>query len=126
MATKANFTHEEWSRVLAAPVITGLAITAADPSGVWGLLKEGMASGWALLNARQDASANSLVKAVAEDFAGEGRSLVRERLQREFKGAQTSDLKRKAVDELRAVSSLVATTHRKMQRLSKLGSATSP
>jgi hypothetical protein len=48
MATKSSFTAEEWGKVLASPMIAGMAITAADPSGVWGLLKEGMAGGWAL------------------------------------------------------------------------------
>src|SRR3712207_7397504 len=93
---------------MAAPVVTGLAITAADPSGLWGLLKEGMASSWALLQAKQDATTNALVRAVAEEFAsGDGRSLVRERLQAMTAGAQAGDLKRKAVDELRAVSSIL-------------------
>ena len=53
MATKANFTSEEWGKLLASPMIAGMAITAADPSGLWGLLKEGMAGGWALVEARQ-------------------------------------------------------------------------
>jgi hypothetical protein len=44
MASRASFTQDEWARVMAAPVVTGLAITAADPSGLWGLLKEGMTS----------------------------------------------------------------------------------
>jgi hypothetical protein len=108
MANKASFTPEEWSRVLSAPMVTGMAITAADPSGLWGLLKESMSSGWALLSAKQDANANSLVKAVAQEFAsGEGRTLMRERLQGTFTGAQPADLKRKAMDELRAVSSIL-------------------
>ena len=38
MATKADFTVEEWGRILASPMVAGMAITAADPSGVWGLL----------------------------------------------------------------------------------------
>ena len=45
-------------KLLSSPMIAGMAITAADPSGVWGLLKEGMAGGWALLEARQNAQAN--------------------------------------------------------------------
>ena len=65
MATKPNFTPDEWSRLLSSPMVAGMAITAADPSGVWGLLKEGMAGGWALLEAREDAQANPLVRAVA-------------------------------------------------------------
>jgi hypothetical protein len=89
-------------------MVTGMAITAADPSGLWGLLKESMSSGWALLSAKQDANANTLVKAVAQEFAsGEGRTLMRERLQATFTGAQPADLKRKAMDELRAVSSIL-------------------
>ena len=69
MATKMNFTAEEWGKLVASPMVAGMAITAADPSGVWGLLKEGMAGGWALLEARQNAQANPLVRAVAEDFS---------------------------------------------------------
>ena len=64
-----------------------MAITAADPSGVWGLLKEGMAGGWALLEARQNAQANPLVKDVAQDFAtAEGRTVARAALQSRFTG----------------------------------------
>ncbi len=82
MATKTNFTAEEWGRLLASPMVAGMAITAADPSGVWGLLKEGMAGGWALLEARQNAQANPLVKDVAQDFStAEGRSVARAALQ---------------------------------------------
>jgi len=40
MADKTSFTPEEWARVVASPLLVGMAITAADPSGV-GLLKEG-------------------------------------------------------------------------------------
>ena len=108
MATKAAFTPEEWSRVLASPMVAGMAITAADPSGLWGIMKEGMAGGWALLHAKQDPNANALVKAVADDFAtGDARSPARERIQATFKGAQAADLKHRAIDELRSVAAIV-------------------
>ena len=82
MANKSTFTSDEWSRLLSSPMVAGMAITAADPGGVWGLLKEGMSGGWALIEARQDAQANQLVRAVAEDFAtSEGRSSARAALQ---------------------------------------------
>ncbi len=48
MATKADFTAEEWGKLLGSPMVAGMAITAADPSGVWGLIKEGMAESGAL------------------------------------------------------------------------------
>ena len=106
MATKSNFTAEEWGRLLSSPMIAGMAITAADPSGIWGLLKEGMAGGWALLEARQNAQANSLVKAVAEDFAtAEGRTAARSALQTRFTGGKLEGLKDAALAELRAIAS---------------------
>jgi hypothetical protein len=108
MAAKRDFNSEEWSRILAAPLVAGAAITAADPSGLWGLMKEGMAGGWALLQAQQHAGAHPLANAIAEDFAsGDARSQARERLQTILRGAGSSDVKTRAIDELRSVASLV-------------------
>ena len=108
MATKSNFTPDEWSRLLSSPMVAGMAITAADPSGVWGLLKEGMAGGWALLEARQNAQANPLVRAVAEDFAtAEGRAGARTALQGRFSGTTFSAMKATALNELRSVSEIL-------------------
>jgi hypothetical protein len=108
MAGKANFTPEEWARVVASPMVAGMAITAADPSGLWGLLKESMASGRALLEARDGDQPNPLAKAVADDIATpETRTAASEWMQKQFKGAQIGDVKQKAIDELRAVSAIV-------------------
>ena len=54
VASKSNFSPDEWSRIVGSPMATGMAVTAADPNGLWGLMKEGMVSGWAMLKARQD------------------------------------------------------------------------
>lgn len=51
MAGKENFTKEEWTLLLESPMIAGMAVTAADPSGLWGLLKESFAGGSALSRA---------------------------------------------------------------------------
>lgn len=108
MATKANFSAEEWGKLLSSPMIAGMAITAADPSGVWGLLKEGMASGWALVEARQHAQTNPLVRAVAEDFAtAEGRAAARSALQARFTNASLKGLKDAALTELKTISGIV-------------------
>ena len=45
MADKSSFTKEEWTLLLENPMMAGMAITAADPSGLWGLLKESFAGG---------------------------------------------------------------------------------
>ncbi len=38
MATKADFTPDEWKTLVQSPLIVGIAVSAADPSGVFGML----------------------------------------------------------------------------------------
>jgi len=40
MADKSSFTPDEWKVVLSSPMLAGLAVTLAEPSGLWGMLKE--------------------------------------------------------------------------------------
>ncbi len=96
MADKTSFTKDEWSLLLKSPMIAGMAITAADPSGLWGLLKESFAGGAAL------------TQAVVADFStSEGRSAARDGLKAEFAGGKPADIKTKCVDSLRQVSALL-------------------
>lgn len=109
MADKTSFTKEEWALLLQSPVIAGIAITAADPSGLWGLMKESLAAGGALAQARSDPAADALVKAVAADFTtSEGRSAAREGLQEKLSGSKPSEVKVQSVELLRQVSTLLA------------------
>jgi len=48
MTDKTNFTKDEWALLLRSPMNAGMAITAAEPSGLFGLLKESFAGGAAL------------------------------------------------------------------------------
>jgi hypothetical protein len=43
MANKQSFTPEEWTKVLQSPMLVGIAVSTADPSGLWGTLKEAAA-----------------------------------------------------------------------------------
>ena len=54
MANKTTFTPEEWKQVLESVMLSGMAVTAADPSGLIGVLKESMATGRNLLAAKSD------------------------------------------------------------------------
>ena len=45
MADKTSFTKDEWALLLRSPMNAGMAITAAEPSGLFGLLKESFAGG---------------------------------------------------------------------------------
>jgi len=108
MADKTSFTKEEWVLLLESPMIAGMAVTAADPSGLWGLLKESFAGGTALSQAISGIDTNPLVKAVVTDFSNsEGRSAARDGLKTKFAASQLSDPKLKAIDALRQVSALL-------------------
>jgi hypothetical protein len=108
MANKTSFTQDEWSRIVGSAMVVGMAVTASDPSGLWGLMKEGMAGGWALVEARQSPQANELIKAVAADFTTpETRDATRNALEAKFKVKDISEIKTKAIEELRAVSALL-------------------
>ena len=68
MATKQNFEPEEWTKILQSPMLAGMAVSAAEPSGLWGALKEAIASGSALATAKSEANSNELIKDVVADF----------------------------------------------------------
>ncbi|WP_065754011.1 hypothetical protein [Bradyrhizobium paxllaeri] len=109
MADKTNFTKDEWTLLLESPMIAGMAITAAEPSGLWGLLKESFAGGAALTEAASSAGTNALVKSVVTDFASsEGRSAARDGLKAKFVNSKPAEMKGKCIDELRQVSALLA------------------
>ena len=75
----------------------GIAVTAAEPSGLWGMLKEGMASSRALLQAKSGAGSTQLMTAVVESFeTSEGRNAARDGLQVALKGAKPDEIKPKA------------------------------
>ena len=94
MATKADFTTEEWSEVLGSVMLAGTAVTLADPSGLIGLTKEGFASGSALLEAKTDPNANELIKSVVSDFeTSGGRTAARGVIKSKLTGMPAAQMK---------------------------------
>ena len=67
MTTKSDFTEEEWTRVVRAPFVAGLAISLADPGGPIEMAKESMAS---LKNATNPPSREQLLAEVALEIQG--------------------------------------------------------
>jgi len=109
MADKTSFTKDEWTLLLESPTIAGIAITAAEPSGLWGLLKESFAGGTALAQVATGSGTIALVKSVVTDFSsGEGRSAARDGLKTKFANSKPAEMKGKCIDELRHVSALLA------------------
>ena len=87
MANKQSFTPEEWTKVLESTMLAGMAVSAAEPSGLWGLVKEGFASSSALAAAKSDAGSSELIKGVVAEYeTSEGRSSVQDAMRKRFGG----------------------------------------
>ena len=89
MANKSDFTPEEWTKVLESIMVAGIAVSAADPSGLWGTVKEAAATSWSLAAAKRDPNSSELIKAVIADFeTSEGRSNIQNAMRERFAHAR--------------------------------------
>jgi hypothetical protein len=69
-------------------MLAGMAVSAAEPSGLWGALKEAFASSSALAAAKTNAESSEIIKAVVAEFeTKEGRAAVQEALRQHLAGA---------------------------------------
>jgi hypothetical protein len=68
MASKADFTPEEWKTIVAAAPMVGLAVTCASPNGPLGVLKEMLSMGMAMAEMLQKGSSNPLIAELAADL----------------------------------------------------------
>ena len=108
MANKDNFTPEEWKTVMASPMLASMAVTLADPSGIWGMIQEGMANARALLDTKSDPGANDLIRAVGAEFAtSEGRGLAQEKLKSAMTGKTPEELKAQVLEQLAHASRIL-------------------
>jgi hypothetical protein len=103
MTAKDVFSADEWKRVATAPFLVSMAIGVADPSGPFGMVKEGAALAKAV-QAGAAGTAGELAKAVAAELREHkpsARDLVGE-------GANNAaSASGHAVDGLKAVADLV-------------------
>jgi hypothetical protein len=110
MANKRSFTPAEWTKVLESVMLAGMAVSAADPSGLWGTLKEAFASRSALAASKLDPGSNELVKAAITDLEmSEGQSAVQEALRKHIAGAKPAEIVQRSLDSLRDVSAILDT-----------------
>lgn len=108
MADKSNFTADEWKKLIEAPMLAGIAVTAADPSGLWGMLKEGFAASGALAKVKADAGADPLIKAIAAEYeTSEGRGIAHDGLKARLAGGKPAEISSKAVAALGDVAPLL-------------------
>jgi hypothetical protein len=87
---------------------TSIAITAAEPNGLWGLLKQSFAVGTQLAKAKMDPTTDALINALVNDFGtAEGRSVTRDGLKDKLKGSKFAEIKDKFVEIRRQAAAVV-------------------
>lgn len=109
MSLKEAFAPEDWARVVGAPMLAGIAVTAADPGGLWGAVKESAAVAGAIGKAKSAGGSNALIDEIVAAYqTSEGRDLARGVLKAEASGKAPAAIADSAVTELGAVTALVA------------------
>jgi hypothetical protein len=108
MPDTSNFAPDEWKLLLESVMMASIAITAAEPHGLWGLLQESFAGGTELAKAKMDPGADALIKAVVADFGtAEGRTIARDGLKEKFTDSKPAEIKAKCIETLRQVAEVV-------------------
>jgi hypothetical protein len=104
MATKADFTADEWNQIQRAPFMAGLAVVAASPSGPFGVVKELFAVGKMLGEVKSQGTSNDLIKALVADIEAGAKDLS---APAELKGKTPVQVKSYAIESLRQVAALI-------------------
>lgn len=106
MTTKAHFTPEEWNLLRRAPMMAGLVVVAASPSGPVGLVQETFAVGKVLAEAHsQSQGANELISSLVADLkTDEGRQAARPA---DLVGKSPEQIKSSTLESLRKVGTLL-------------------
>jgi hypothetical protein len=108
MANKQDFKPEEWVKILQSPMLVGIAVSMADPSGLWGALKEAAAGSAEIGTAKRDDSANALINAVITDInTQDGRSALQNALKNCFAGAEPAQCVERSLANLREISAIL-------------------
>jgi len=68
MSIKEKFSTQEWSELLAAPIMAGNAVVAAAPSGPIGVIKEVGAMASVMAKLSEVPNSNELVQALLDEF----------------------------------------------------------
>jgi hypothetical protein len=109
MTNKTSFTPDEWKTLLEGVMMSGLAVSAAEPSGLFGALKEAFAESHTLVEARS--GPNELIRSLAAEFeTSEGRTFAREGLKERLSGVVgAAGVKDKSIATLQEVGTLLET-----------------
>jgi len=104
MAGKADFTADEWSLLCKSPMLAGMVVVAASPSGPFGVIKEMIAMG-KLVAETKAKGGEGLMSAVVNEIT------TREGIERakptEIQGKSPDQARAYALDQLKQVAALL-------------------
>ena len=107
MAKKADFTSEEWQRILSLPQVASLYLALASPSGPLGVAQEMIASTKGIVEALKSSSGNELIDAVAADIREKAEK--RERLEPPLKMSKDpNEMKAQCLQTCRDVAAVLS------------------
>jgi hypothetical protein len=108
MSIKDNFTEEEWGSVLQSPMLAALAITAADPGGLWSAIKEGTGLARSVVEAKSKGAAGTLLGEIGAAYdTPEGRRIAQDKVKEMLRGKKPAEVTDAAVHRLQEVARLV-------------------
>lgn len=108
MSLKQSLTSDEWTAVRDGVMLAGLAVSAADPNGLWGMLKEGWANAQNLAAGRSHTSA--VVKELVDEvMSADGRSAIQASIKQRLAGASSGQVSKIALAAMADVARIIDT-----------------
>ena len=106
MSFREKFSQADWDRIVAAPMLAGIAMTAADPGGLWGAVRESTAAASGIRSAKDSGGLTAEVASAYENK--DDRTSARNLLMGEVKGKKPAEIVEAALAELGAIKGMIA------------------
>jgi hypothetical protein len=108
MTVKDQFSQEEWTALLQSPMLAGLAVTAADPGGLWSAVKESVAVARSLAEAKARADSSPLLGEMIGAYeTSDARGGIQDGIKELLRGKKPAEATEAAVARLREIGALV-------------------
>ena len=101
MSDQTTFTPEEWSQIRTAPMLVTTGVTAADPSGIFGSIKEAAAGMHAMIASLQAGGPSGLLGSLLADKSVPSLPDLKSMLGEGDKAKQLSNLKTAILGKIR-------------------------
>jgi len=107
LTKQAGFTAEEWTLLRTAPLLAAVGVSAADPSGIFGSIKEAAAGMMGMIGSLQQGTKNELLGAMPADKSTPGMPDPKTLLGEGTREQQMANLKSNVLGRIREAAHLV-------------------